>query len=124
MSGVAAGEFLFHLRIAELPEVGNVLGHLPGAVVWGEDMDDEVDAAIGDGGGLVGADELHKFGGEERVVYGMVGDFRSMAAGEADALWAMAVEQVALVRAEPVVKDGPDGRFLDFLIGNGSVADL
>lgn len=58
MAGVAAGEFFFHLWVSVLPEVGDVFGHLPGALVGGEDVDEEGDAAGGDGGGLVGADEL------------------------------------------------------------------
>lgn len=41
-----------------------------------------------------------------------------------NAFGAMGVEQVALVRREPIVKNGPDGGVFDFLITDRAVADL
>ena len=91
MPWVSAGEFFFHLGIAVLPKVGDVFGHLPRAVVGSEDVDEERNAACGDGGGVFGADELGEFGGEKRIVFRGVGDFCGVSGREVDALRAMHV---------------------------------
>lgn len=69
MARVTAGEFFFHLGVTVLPEVRDVFGHLPRALVGGEDVDEQRDATCGDGGGGLGADELGEFRGEKRIVF-------------------------------------------------------
>ena len=69
MAGVATGEFFFHLRVTVLPEVRDVLGHLPRAVVGSENVNEQENSTCGDGGSGLGADELGEFCGEKRIVF-------------------------------------------------------
>lgn len=66
---VAPREFLFHLRVAVLPKVRDVFGHLPGALVGSEDVDEQRNAACGDRRCGLCADQLGEFGGEKRIVF-------------------------------------------------------
>jgi len=97
MSWVAPGKFFFHLGIAVFPEVREIFGHLPGALVGRQDVDEEGNTTGGDGGGDFGLGELGELGGEKGIAVCVVGDFGGVSGFELDAFRAVGVEKVALL---------------------------
>lgn len=95
MAGVAAAELLAELGVEAFPETGEILGHLDGAVVGGEEMDDGVDAAAGETRGLLHAEEVLEAGGDRGGLAVDVGDLGHAAVGEADAFGGEAIDVFA-----------------------------
>ena len=94
--GVFAGEFLFELGVAFLPEVRERGGDLDGAPVGGEDLDDEGDFSARDAQVAADAVEILDAGAECRRRVFRVGNFGSASTGEFEAFGGHSVEEVEL----------------------------
>src|ERR1044071_9493136 len=78
---IAADELLAQRRVVLDPEAGQIRRDLDGALVGGEQVEDQRDAAVADGGGASEAEEvLHARGDPGRLIEGVV-DRGATAAG-------------------------------------------
>ena len=114
--GVFAAEFLLDAGVVVAPEAGEVLGDLDGALAGGEDVEDEGDAAGGEGGEGIDAEEFLDAGGDEG--FGGVGvlDLEGAAVGEVDAFGGEFVDEGGLGGGEEGFDGVEDGAVLDFLV--------
>ncbi len=110
--------------IGGFPEVGDVGGDLDGALVGGEDLDEDFDAAGAEGEVFFEAVEVLDAGGDGGGSVFGVGDFGLAAGGEGDLFGGELGDEGLLFGGEPVAEGGEDGFFFDFFEGNGAVADL
>ena len=99
---VAGAEFFADFGIGVGPETGEILGDLDGAVVGGEEVEGEGNAAIGDGGGGGEAEDFLDADGEDWGLVGLVVDVDLAAGGDGEVGGDLLVEGLDLGVSEVV----------------------
>jgi len=115
-------ELLFEFGVGVGPEAAEAFGDLDGAVVGGQDVEGEGEAALGDFEIVVDAVEILDAGAEEGFGVGGVGDFCAASAGEFEAVGRVLIDEALLGRGEEGAGEGEDREIFDVAVANGLVA--